>query len=377
MVPLIRFKSFRKIIIKIFLVSNLGFLVTFNSFSNPISFPVIMEIYFNSGDWRIELQIDESFGISSLDNIRLAGLYDTAQFLPGFEFTPNEVFYITQAELQTDFFMNQSGDVIMIQEYDGYGYWWTMDGMAFGEVPPDYYYSDVSAPVGEESIALQMFTDPYSYDFWWTVKELPNSIGFSPGEVLKRAEFSGYVKDQNYEPLEGIELAYCPDFMHYYTNPTVPYVITGQDGYFHTDNMFCKKYQISFILNSDELADTVIFIEPDSANYFEFVLDTLLMGVNEADPLQSEYSITNNPNPFSQSTIFIINSENSNTGQKGVIKIFSSEGYIVDIIPVLISQGAQEVRYELSNNKLSSGVYFYNLEIGHKEMASRKMLIIR
>jgi hypothetical protein len=374
MVPFKFQESLQRFVIKLFLVICLTFTAAVHTQGNPIEIKVIMEIYFDSGDWMIEMVFDEAFGIENLDEARLAGLYDTALFLPGFNFEPGEVIYVTQADLQSEFTMNQSGDKVQIHVLYG-EYWAGLDEMSFGL--EQFYSCEVSAPVGEESIAVQTFIYPGSGSFFWTAKELPNTIGSNPGEVLKRGNFSGNVKDKNYEPLEGVKLYYCPDYMHYFTYPTVPEIITDQNGYFVTDNMFCKKYDISFNINNDALADTVIFIEPDSANYFEFILDTLITGVQESTPINPNYSITNHPNPFSQSTAFIIKSEISDAGQKGVIKIFNIEDYIVDIIPVQISQGIQEIRYQPTNNSLSAGMYFYQLEIAHKEIASGKMMIAK
>jgi hypothetical protein len=71
---------------------------------------MILEIYFNSGDVYIELLISEYYGGENLDNIRMTGLYDTAQFLPGFEYTPGEVFYVTEEDFETPFNINQGGE---------------------------------------------------------------------------------------------------------------------------------------------------------------------------------------------------------------------------------------------------------------------------
>jgi hypothetical protein len=141
--------------------------------------------------------------------------------------------------------------------------------------------------------------------------------------------------------------------------------------------MFCRKYDIRFLLDEDEIGDSTIFIEPDSANYFEFRLDTLLTGIKEIKPAISRYSIFNIPNPSSSQTTFIIESNSQKLDNKGVIKIYNEAGFIVDIVPVQINQAKQELVYHFNDKSLASGLYFYNLEIGWLNMASGKMVISR
>jgi hypothetical protein len=370
--------SAKGILIRLSLIICLGFCLNFNSYSNPIvEPPKILEIYFGAGNWSIELLMPEYGNSTNLDNMRITGIYDTAQFLPGIEFTPGEVFFVTQADFQTSFYINQAGDHLRMEELYG-GEWSPNDyyGLGFGDIP-EPYYSGVCAPVGEESIAWQKFTTPFGDDDFWTVKELPNTIGFSPWQVSKRATFSGYVYDRNDGPLAGIKLYYCPVQYHYETTPTVPEIITDENGYYFTDNMFCKKYDIWFLHEGGEIGFTTICVEPDSANYFEFKLDTLLTGIGEYKPAVTNYSISNIPNPFSNSTTFVIEATGLVHHQKGIIKIYSSEGFIVDILTIELSGERQELNYNFSDKSLAVGIYYYSLEIGKEKKASGKMVVSR
>lgn len=371
-------KSAKGIITRFSLFICLGFCLNFHSYSNPIvEPPKILEIYFGSGNWSIELRMPEYGNSTNLDNMRITGIYDTAQFLPGIEFVLGEVFFVTQADFQTTFYINQAGDCLRMEELYG-GEWMPIDylGLGFGDIP-EQYYSDVCAPIGEESIAWQMFSTPFGDDAFWTVKELPNTIGFSPLQVSKRATFSGYVYDRNDGPLAGIKLYYCPVQYHYETTPTVPEIITDENGYYFTDNMFCKKYDIWFLHEGGEIGFTTICVEPDSANYFEFKLDTLLTGIGEYKPLITNYSICNIPNPFLNQTTFIVETNVQAQHQKGIIKIYSNEGYIVDILPIEISGEKQELVYNPTDNSLAVGIYYYSLEIGREKKASGKMVVSR
>jgi hypothetical protein len=339
-----------------------------------------MEIYLDSDEWSIELFFDYVEGTGNLENMRMTGLYDTAQFLPR-EYPQQEAFVVTQADLDSPFYINPQGDWLFIEMLIE-NEWYRVDeyGLSFGDLPEPPESSDcwVSAPVGEESVAWQIFfhyIPPFGSEiFWWTAKELPPTIGESPYEVWKRATFSGYVKDKNDDPLAGINLYYCSSVV-YNSSPSVPEIYTDSNGYFFTDNMFCKKYNISFLSNGGEIGDTMISVEPDSANYFEFKLDTLVTGIKEYKHAGSGYAIINIPNPTSHQTTFIVESNNPQLYQKGVIKIYTEAGYIIDIIPVEIKGEKQEFIYNFNDKSLASGLYFYNLEIGRAKMATGKMII--
>lgn len=207
------------------------------------------------------------------------------------------------------------------------------------------------------------------YDDYWAVKEIPNTIGFSPFEVSKRANFSGYIRDKNDEPIASVVLKYDDQLME-------PYIETDTNGYFTASGeMFCRIFNIQFLCNGGQIGDTIVSIEPDSANYYEFKLDTLLTGIKEIQSSTFQYSIFNTPNPSSSQTKFIIESDDPEPGTTGVIKIYSETGYIVDIVPVEIINERQEISFNFNTKSLSSGRYFYTLELNNHKVASGKMII--
>ena len=367
--------------VKFFIIISLGLVSASSSLSNPIEMPpTIVEIHFGASgyDWSLEMLLTY-YSFDNLDNIRIKSLGDSALFMPGITFIPGTAFVITPDDLQTPFFINPAGDILFLEEYIAENdFWWMIDmyGLPFGNIP-EIYDGEVSAPVGEESVAWQIFTyngQGYS-EYFWIVKELPNTIGSNPCQVTKRGTFSGFVKDRDGEPMPGILLDYCSSLFYYYTSPTVPYVMTDENGYFFSDNMFCKKYNFRFLFNDGIIGDSTVFIEPDSANYFEFKLDTLLTGINDYEPVIPGYSIYNIPNPSSAQTKFIIETTNPKPDHKSVIKIYSEAGFIVDIIPVEILGNKQEISYNFNDKLLAAGMYFYNLETGHQKVASGKMIV--
>ena len=368
------FKKSLDVFLKASLILLLGFNLPILIIGNPIVPPPIMtEIYFGPGGWEIEMVVSEIYGMDNFDGLRVAGIYDTALIQSGITFTPGEVFYITQDDFITPLYIDQNGDLLRLQSFWD-NQWWDLDWphLAFGNV----MWSQVSSPVGEESIAFQHFSCEYGDDYW-TAKEIPNTIGYNPYQVNKRAQFYGYVFDKNDEPLSNIKLDYCMNYNYYLCSPELPVIYTNEDGYFFTDQMFCKFYDIVFLFNEEEIGESNVYIEPDSANYFEFRLDTLLSVVKEVKSGSPDYTIKNIPNPFSNTTTFVIDSRLSQKDQKGVIKIYSNEGIIVDIIPVELTGSGTEVTYSSNRRLLPSGVYYYNLEIGRHKEASGKMVFSR
>jgi hypothetical protein len=373
------FFNIKRKLVKCFFIIYLGFNLSNPLSGNPIIPPsMITEIYFGQWSWEIELHKNDYYEIENLDSLWLYGQYDTAKFEYGHEFYGNTM-VVTNYDMLTSMYIDQSGDYVCLYYKDGeYGYY--LGWINWGTFAEDPRWG-VTAPVGEQSIALQNFNLPDDERTDWTVKEQPHTIGSSPWHVTKRANFSGYVRDINDQPLPGIMVDYCyMEFLYHDSDPTVPHVITDSSGYFFSDDMYCRKYYITFKLGEyfePIIGDTNINIEPDSANYFEFKLDTLLTGIKENKPSTLQYSIFNIPNPSSSQTKFIIKTSNPKPDQKGVIKIYSEAGYIVDIVPVEINNESQDLIYNFNDKTLPSGLYFYSLETRNQKVASGKMIISR
>ena len=367
------FQIIKRKLVKITVIIFLGINIYNPSFSNPIiPGPMIFEIYFGADGWQIEM-MNTMYFEDNLDQVWMISEDDAAHFKPGISFGYMEVIIVTQEDFMSEFTINQAGDWLTLlyidgEVYDQVDYF----GLAWGSMSEQGPYNAVSPPVGEQSIALQHTNQPY-FEWHWAVKELPNTLGAYPNHVFKRATFSGFVRDENNGPLENVEIDYCGIIWE----PDVPEIFTDSNGYFFTDEMFFMTDYIHFKYNGGIIGDTTVSIEPDSANYFEFTLDTLLTGINENRITGPAYSIYNIPNPSSSQTTFIIESDNLMPYQKGVIKIYSETGYIVDIIPIEISGEKQDIAYNFNDNTLSSGLYFYNLEVGRQKMASGKMVITR
>ena len=349
--------------------------------ANPIiPPPIISELYFAEDGWQMEMVFDYMYGLDNLDNVRLVGLYDTALFNQGITVNTGEIMVITGNDLQLPFFIDSLGDFITLETGSGSS-WFTLDelGICFGECnifPPPY----VTAPIGSESVAYQEFYHPYNYDYsYWLVKEKPQTIGSSAFDVQKRVLFHGYVLDMDLNPIPNVKLDYCYNYnYYYYTSPTVPLLVTNEDGYFYTESMFSKKYRIRFKDNYGVIiGDTIISVECDSNNYFEFVMDSIWVGLNDNKTVQ-DISFYNFPNPFSERTKIVADLHYNSGSSKAIVKIYNLQGELLKILPLekSLNPNRLETSFELSETQFKPGTFLYTLEIDHKKVASNKMIVI-
>ncbi|MGV8017043.1 MAG: T9SS type A sorting domain-containing protein [Ignavibacteria bacterium] len=102
---------------------------------------------------------------------------------------------------------------------------------------------------------------------------------------------------------------------------------------------------------------------------------TIYLGVrNISNEVPAKYELFQNyPNPFNQSTI--INLQTSITGHV-FLKVFDITGKTVEIlINEKLKPGTYEVRFD--GGRLSSGIYFYQLQADNNIVKTRKMLMIK
>jgi len=348
--------------------------------ANPIiPPPIITELYFAEDGWQMEMVFDEMYGVDNLDNVRLVGLYDTALFNQGITVNTGEIMVITENDLQLPFFIDSLGDDITLETGSGSN-WVTLGdfGIYFGEYN-GYQTLPVTAPIGSESVAYQEFYHPDNYDYsYWSVKEKPQTIGSSAFDVQKRVLFQGFVFDMEQNPIPNVKLDYCYSGYYYSSSPTVPLLVTNEDGYFYTESMFSRKYHIIFRDNYRVIiGDTIISVECDSNNYFEFVLDSIWVGLNVNEPVR-DISFYNFPNPFSERTKIVADLHYNSGSSKAIVKIYNQQGELLKILPLNNSSNNKkfETNFELSETQLKPGTFLYTLEIDHKKVASNKMIII-
>jgi len=125
--------------------------------------------------------------------------------------------------------------------------------------------------------------------------------------------------------------------------------------------------------------DTIvsITIEPDSINYYEFILDTLLTGI-EVTAYKKEFSLSTYPNPTTGETTISFEIPGGVHYSKALIKIYNSNGEIINIIPVNTSSHKEKysVKWNM-DTEIPSGMYFYKLELDGIKVASNKIILTK
>ena len=120
-------------------------------------------------------------------------------------------------------------------------------------------------------------------------------------------------------------------------------------------------------------------LEPRSADDVNFVVS---VGGEELQIMN--YELRNSPNPFNPSTkfSFLISNEQNQQNEQIQIEIYNLKGKKVKTVSVILS--GVEVQSSIiwngddeSGNQVSSGLYFARLIISDKEVASKKMLLIK
>jgi hypothetical protein len=174
-------------------------------------------------------------------------------------------------------------------------------------------------------------------------------------------------------PLSGVCVAYCNQYLYNQTTPSVPYITTDENGFFHTDNMHCRTFHLQFTCGGEVWGDTVVDVEPDSLNYHEYCLEGVYGKMTERINDRS-YQILNYPNPVSTSTRFIV--EGTTDEKNGSIRIYNSGNALVQEVFIELGHGKNELRLIL-DDKFVSGPYFYLLEIDNFTVATGKMIVVR
>jgi hypothetical protein len=327
--------------------------------SNPIVTPYIQinELYFEEGEWTIELVYDaanqEDYPIVSIQLSTISGETEMMEF----EISNGSGFIIVQNNglLSAPLIVNPEGDVVTVSwgiYFNGSIYFDTNE-LVFGELPN----TSISKPRPGQSISR--FAGFYSKDNSPTLGQVNDTTG-------AMGTLAGRVYDINLQPV--------PDQTFLLPN----WFITSASGDFST-RVFSHNYNISSILHkisqsSYEWLDTEIhyIMEPDSVvNYDIYLLDTLTVGI--AEPTGGNAGIFRfYPNPVNcdLSIHYEINlSDNINDLMIEIKTISSLQVYTS---PVSKTEGIITLP-----EQISPGVYLVNLLSGSKVLASGRLIISR
>ncbi|MCK4358553.1 MAG: T9SS type A sorting domain-containing protein [Candidatus Cloacimonetes bacterium] len=330
---------------------------------NPIIVKYMSELYFEDDNWTIELAHTAEMGgwfFQNLDNLRLVSTTDTAQFNSGISLDDVNIILVTQDSLQAPLSINKNGDSVQLQEGGGDD-WYFIDEIYFG----DYPNSNVNAPFEGQSIVS---VEEIGYEY---AKDNIPSLGSNPYYANTRGTFSGYVFDQQQNPISNARIRF------YYYND----IYTNQNGYFENNYMCGMNYNVIIYVDDIAMLDTLITIEPDSTTYCEFYLD--LYSIDEEQLQSRQLRLTNYPNPFIESTTISLLATSlcyATPGQAKII-IYNIKGQLVKEFKI------QNYKFKINEiewgGKSDDGVlqppgfYFYSLEVDGKKIKTNKMIMVR
>ncbi|MFH2143995.1 MAG: T9SS type A sorting domain-containing protein [Bacteroidota bacterium] len=357
------------------------FLIGFTK-ANPItSPPVISEFYLiNDSTWFIELVFPSGFyNDSTLDGYRITTSTGTFYFKNGIYIIFDSTMVITQDSLQSLLHINRNGDFIVITDTIGYSF----DQIYFGNISG----SQISAPLIGQSIVNLAYSCYGPYPGWTIeyhlVKDINPTIGYNPFQPSSaNGTFTGFVFDNIHNPVTGIfiGISQCCGAPSYQCCNFFNSTLSDSTGSF-TKQEYSGRYIVElFFQSSLVLTDSLINIEPDSINYFEFIIDTLLSDIY-LNPFQTNISLSCYPNPSTGETTISFEIPAGGHYTKSLIKIYNSNSEIVCILPVNTynSENKYSIKWDglSSGNFVTSGIYYCNLELDGRKIATNKLIIVK
>jgi hypothetical protein len=365
---------------KTILIALALFLGGFNAFSNPIAPPkVISELYIvNDSTWYLELVFSSPYNnsIINFNGLSLSSSSGTCLFKTGIRIITDSIIVITNDSLQTPLYLHRNGDFISITGST------ISDQITFG----DFLNSQIAAPFAGQSIVnynyscLDGYSNPSS--LYLLVKENNPSIGQNPFQpTVYMGTFTGVVYDKLHRPLSGIIVG---DPNYYYGAPAslcLSYfhlAMTDSTGHFSV-NEYSGRYYIAFFLSSTAtFYDSIVNIEPNTINYFEFTIDSLNASIG-TNSLNKEISTSCFPNPSNSGTTITFEIPLNHSIQKILIKIYDNSGEMVRIIPVNPEMNSTKYAVNWDGNsdsgRVSAGTYYYTIEIDGRKIASKKIIV--
>jgi hypothetical protein len=327
--------------------------------SNPIVTPYIQinELYFEEGEWTIELLYDaanqEDYPIVSILLSTSSGETELIEF----EISGETGFIIVQnnGSLSTPLTINPEGDVVTVTWgiYFNGSIYFDANEMIFGGLPN----ASIIKPRPGQSISR--FAGFYSKDNSPTLGQVNDTTG-------AMGTLAGIVYDINLQPV--------PDQTF-----LLPYwFITSASGDFST-RVFSHNHNISSILHkisqsSYEWLDAEInfIMEPDSVvNYDIYLLDNLTVGI--AEPIVGNAGIFRfYPNPARGNLAIRYEINLSGNFHDLTIEIKTITSLQVYTSPVSKAEGIINLP-----EQISPGVYLVNLLSGSKVLASGRLIISR
>jgi hypothetical protein len=226
----------------------------------------------------------------------------------------------------------------------------------------------VSSPGVGESIAVHYFN--YGF-FAYTMKQSPPSIGTDVFEVSSRSGISGYVFDDDLNPITGLSLDYYANLRGKFPLPLLS-IETDSNGYYESDEIFPMGYYVELTMDNYVLETDMMYFEPDSSYYKEYIL--INPGIPDID-VYEDIKMHAAPNPFSNKTTFHVEIPHEISWTDARINIRSLNGHKVDFIPITANPWAGgQITVDWVPGNLTKGIYIYSLVVDGLAVESGKLV---
>lgn len=351
---------------------------------------VMSEFYLvSSSEWYIELSFDPMYyeynpEISTLDGLIISSSSGSSLVKEGINFTNGDIIILTQDSLQNTVQFERSGDFLKLENFN-IGIWETY---YFGDIE----YSQISSPIEGQSLVNYKYTCTYTHgetpfhdiENYRLIKDNSPNIGleteaFTP--VSGNGLFCGVVLDGSDNPVPGITIGYNCYAPEDICDHVINCAITDENGHFSENELSCQHYVEIFYFNFESIVfcDSVINIEPNIDNYFEFRLDTIFSG-NKSVSVNPKLTFDTYPNPTDSDIRFNIQFNGYKFSDNILIKIYNMSGEIVKILPVKSYGSESCITYWdgiCTNGSAASGQYICKLELNGKNVAELKLIITK
>jgi hypothetical protein len=369
------------ILLSIFLI-NLKIII----FANPIDGTPITKfselVFDNNNNWEIELLFP--FGYSTdIDSIVLK-VSDVESKLNVTYSYGTMLGLITSDSLVAPLILNRNGDKIEIYTYSSYyGSQVRVDQVEFG----DYPEATVGTPINGYSI----IRNTWGYlgnDIIIDCLTKSPSLGV-PNDTTG---LCGILKGKIYDSDNNLvtKLKIFPTAPCYFVLES-PISIDSSGNY--ATNIFPTIYHPGYLIvrlayfggwidteyiNTFDLKD----IHPDTVVIQDIYLksnDYVVTSVKEIRlPDSDNLQLLNYPNPFNSTTNFIVKIPNTIKGKSSNISIFDVNGQLIRTIPIINSNNIIQWDGRDSNGvTMSSGIYYYRLNIDNRVVGSGSMILLK
>ncbi len=352
-------------------------------FANPLAMPHIMSEFYiaNENEWYLEIYFDPIYDMTSgsgnsLDGMQIISSSGSSELRTGIIFNIGEVMVLTQDSLQNLVLFDRNCDFIQLYFENGGVY----EQYSFGNHPN----SQISALNEGQSLVQLRFSCYGNQDHtYFLCKDASPHIGDGPFTTVNATgTYSGKIFDINNDPIANIQIGNDYIEIPYYSciSAMTNYISTDNQGYFST-NEYSGRHTTSifyFLSEVIPILDTIINLEPNTDNYFEFHLDTLFTGVN-TNISKPELSFNAYPNPSKGTIYFSYDISNFPINSTALIKIFNQQGEIVKILPAKNTGNNNTIQWNgiCDDKSIASGQYICKLELNNKSLAKTKLLLTR